>query len=280
MAAIRLIDEASAPLLLRGAVMSRTAAGHVQVSVGCDERPDTHPGRSANREASTFTREITGATLVVLDDAGHLPLISRPGAVADALHGFLGPLGPGPERSGGMSCCLHANHRRPACSADAALLRIPKVSSSGPHDSAGAIVEGRRRRRSPTHQQSKENIMASDDKVLINLSHAADHPEHVLTAYLAGVEAVRAGKQAVMFLTMDGVYAGQKGFAETVHIDDAPSIADLHQEYVERGGRFFVCPVCVKTRKLQDAIWADNAEVAGFPSVYEFTDGGALVFNY
>ena len=122
--------------------------------------------------------------------------------------------------------------------------------------------------------------MSSDDKVLVNLSHGETDPENVLTAYLCGVEAVRAGKLAVMFLTMDGVYAGQKGFADTIHIDDAPSVADLHQEYVERGGRFFVCPVCVKTRKLQDATWTDNAEVAGFPSVYEFTEGGALVFNY
>ena len=122
--------------------------------------------------------------------------------------------------------------------------------------------------------------MAIDDKVLINLSHGGGDPENVLTAYLCGVEALRAGKQAVMFLTMDGVYAGQKGFADTIQIDDAPSVADLHDEYVERGGRFLVCPVCVKTRRLQDSIWTENADVAGFPSVYEFTDGGALVFNY
>lgn len=122
--------------------------------------------------------------------------------------------------------------------------------------------------------------MASDDKVLINLSHGTNDPESVLTSYLCGVEALRAGKLAVMFLTKDGVHAGEKGFADTVHIEDAPSVADLHDEYVDRGGRFFVCPVCVKTRKLQDTTWTENAEIAGFPSVYEFTEGGALVFNY
>lgn len=122
--------------------------------------------------------------------------------------------------------------------------------------------------------------MNTDDKVLINLSNAADHPEAVLTSYLCGVEAVRAGKEAVMFLTMDGVHAGRAGFADTVNVEDAPSISMLHQEYVEKGGRFFVCPVCVKTRKLEDATWTDNAEVCGFPAVYDYTKGGALVFNY
>ena len=122
--------------------------------------------------------------------------------------------------------------------------------------------------------------MATDDKILINLSNGGNHAEAVLTSYLCGVEALRAGKQSVMFLTMDGVYAGEKGFADTIEIPDAPSVADLHAEYVERGGRFLVCPVCVKTRGLQDSTWTDNAEVAGFPAVYEYTSGGALVFNY
>ena len=83
-----------------------------------------------------------------------------------------------------------------------------------------------------------------------------------------------------MFLTMDGVYAGEKGFADTIDIPDAPAVSDLHGEYVERGGRFLVCPVCVKTRKLGDSTWTDNAEVAGFPAVFDYTSGGALVFNY
>ena len=51
-------------------------------------------------------------------------------------------------------------------------------------------------------------------------------------------------------------------------------------EYVEKGGRFFACPVCVKTRKLESAEWVQGAEVKGAPSLYEFTAGGALTFNY
>ena len=118
------------------------------------------------------------------------------------------------------------------------------------------------------------------DKVLIGLSHGADEPENVLIAYLMGVEALRAGNEAVMWLTKDGIEAGVDGFADTVQVEGAPSIAVLHEEFVNSGGRFFVCPVCVKLRGLTDAVWAKNAEVAGAPSVYEYTAGGALVFNY
>ena len=122
--------------------------------------------------------------------------------------------------------------------------------------------------------------MATDDKVVIGLTHAGDDAESVLISYLLGVEALRAGKQALMWLTKDGINVATKGFCDTVSVEGAPSIADLHKEYVDNGGRFYACPVCVKVRGMGDAEWTEGAEVKGAPSLYEFTAGGALVFNY
>ncbi|MGZ4598184.1 MAG: DsrE family protein [Acidimicrobiales bacterium] len=119
-----------------------------------------------------------------------------------------------------------------------------------------------------------------DSKVLVCLNHGAEDAESVLVSYLVGVEALRADKQAVMFLTKDGVHVATPGYADTIDVPGAPSVAALHEEYLARGGRFFACPVCVKTRKLEDAEWVPNTEVAGVPSVLEYTTGGALVFNY
>ena len=121
---------------------------------------------------------------------------------------------------------------------------------------------------------------APDSKVLICLTHGAEEPENVLIAYLIGVEALRAGKEAVMFLTKDAIHAATPGFAEKIDVPGAPSVAALHDEYAEKGGRFFACPVCVKVRDMQNAEWLPNAQVAGVPSVFEYTQGGALVFNY
>ncbi len=120
----------------------------------------------------------------------------------------------------------------------------------------------------------------ADSKVLICLNHGAEEPENVLIAYLVGVEALRAGKEAVMFLTKDAIYVATPGFAEKIEVPGAPSVEDLHNEYVASGGRFFACPVCVKVRDMQNAEWVANTQVAGMPSVYEYTQGGALIFNY
>ena len=122
--------------------------------------------------------------------------------------------------------------------------------------------------------------MAADDKVLIGQTHGSNDAEAVLIGYLLGVEALRAGKEAVMWLTKDGIYLATEGYSDALSVPDAPSIKDLHAEYIDMGGRFFACPVCVKTRKLEAANWVKGADVKGAPSVYEFTQGGALVFNY
>jgi uncharacterized protein len=122
--------------------------------------------------------------------------------------------------------------------------------------------------------------MATDDKVVIGQTHADDDAESVLIGYLLDVEALRAGKQALMWLTKDGVHVATEGFAAKLEVPGAPSIADLHAEYVERGGRFYACPVCVKVRGMEDATWVQNAEVKGAPALYEFTAGGALTFSY
>jgi uncharacterized protein len=122
--------------------------------------------------------------------------------------------------------------------------------------------------------------MASDDKVVIGLTHGLDDPERVLIGYLMGVEALRKGKQVLMWLTKDGVHVATPGFADQVEVPGAPVVADLHKEYVDSGGRFYACPVCVKTRGLENSDWVKGAEVKGAPSVFEFTEGGALTFNY
>jgi len=122
--------------------------------------------------------------------------------------------------------------------------------------------------------------MAVDDKIVIGQTHGADDPEAVLIGYVLGVEALRAGKQALMWLTKDGVHVATKGYADEIVVPGAPSIKDLHAEYIEKGGRFFACPICVKTHGLESAEWVQGAAVKGAPSLFEFTAGGALTFNY
>jgi predicted peroxiredoxin len=122
--------------------------------------------------------------------------------------------------------------------------------------------------------------MAVDDKVVIGQTHGVDDPESVLIGYLMGVEALRKEKQALMWLTKDGVFLATPNYVDKIDVPGAPNVAELHKEYVDRGGRFYACPVCVKTHGLEGADFVPGVEVKGAPAVYDFADGGALTFNY
>lgn len=122
--------------------------------------------------------------------------------------------------------------------------------------------------------------MSADDKVIVGLTHGLDDPESVLISYLMGVEGLRKNKQVLMWLTKEGVRVATQGYAAQVQVPGAPAVLDLHNEYVEKGGRFYACPVCVKTRDMQDEPLVATAEIKGAAAVYEFAEGGALTFNY
>lgn len=84
--------------------------------------------------------------------------------------------------------------------------------------------------------------------MLICVTHGAEEAENVLIAHLLGVEALKAGKKALMFLTTDAIHIATQGFAATIDVRGAHSIAALHQEFAANDGRTHVCPACVEVR--------------------------------
>ena len=116
-------------------------------------------------------------------------------------------------------------------------------------------------------------------KVLVCLNHGVEDPENVLIAYLVGVESLRAGKQALMFLTKDGIHLATPGFADKIDVPGhRQSRHSTRNTSTKAAGSCM--PGLREDPRMQDADWVPNTEVAGMPSVLEYTTGGALVFNY
>jgi DNA-binding winged helix-turn-helix (wHTH) protein len=67
-----------------------------------------------------------------------------------------------------------------------------------------------------------------EDEVVIGQTHAGDDAEPVLVGFLVGVEALRAGKQAAMWITHDGVHLATRVFVASVSVPDAVPIADRY----------------------------------------------------
>jgi uncharacterized protein len=53
-----------------------------------------------------------------------------------------------------------------------------------------------------------------------------------------------------------------------------------HDQFIEKGGRFYVCPICFKDRELDEGQLVDNAEPNGGSPLMEFAGEGAITLTY
>lgn len=123
--------------------------------------------------------------------------------------------------------------------------------------------------------------MAEDKgKVVINLATGLEDPERVMIAFLVGGAAAAEGRQVAMFLTKEAVRIATPGVANTVACEECPPLARLFEQYASNGGELLVCPICVKSRGLEDEELVSNARTAGATPLWEWIGDGATVFSY
>ena len=122
--------------------------------------------------------------------------------------------------------------------------------------------------------------MANNGRVVVGCSHGEEDPDNVVVAYLTAGAALDQGKEVVLWLTSDGVRLGIRGYADLVRADKEPPIERLHAQFIEKGERFYVCPICFNERSLDDAELVENAELKGATPLMEFAGDGAMTFTY
>ena len=118
------------------------------------------------------------------------------------------------------------------------------------------------------------------NKAVISLATGLEDPEKVTVAYLVAVGAAESGRPTLMFLTKEAVRLALDGTAIGVACDGCPPLADLVQRYEAAGGRYFVCPVCFNSKKLDSDALITGAEIQGTIPMWEWIGDGATTFSY
>ena len=118
------------------------------------------------------------------------------------------------------------------------------------------------------------------NKAVISLATGLEDPEKVTVAYLVAVGAAESGRPTLMFLTQEAVRLALAGTAIGVACDGCPPLADLVQRYEAAGGRYFVCPVCFNSKKLDSDALITGAEIQGTIPMWEWIGDGATTFSY
>lgn len=122
--------------------------------------------------------------------------------------------------------------------------------------------------------------MTNATRVIVGCSHGEQEPDRVIVAYLTAVAALDQGKEVVMWLTGDGVHLAMDGYVAPIRADKEPPVQRLHEQFQQKGGTFYVCPICFNERTLDPGQLVAGAELKGATPLMEFAADGAMTFTY
>lgn len=117
-------------------------------------------------------------------------------------------------------------------------------------------------------------------RVVVGCQHGDENPDAVAVAYLTAGAALDRGDDVVLWLTSDAVRLATDGYVAPIREGMEPPVQRVHDQFIEKGGRFYVCPVCFNERSLSEGDLVAGAEIKGAAALMEFVGDGATVFNY
>ena len=106
-------------------------------------------------------------------------------------------------------------------------------------------------------------------KFLFTVTTYDADPDRVAVPFVLANSALAAGRDVLIWLTLEGANLARKGAADTLIPKSFPPVAELLTAYIENGGRIGVCPPCGKTHgvtnenMLAKAEWMGAAAVVG-----------------
>jgi uncharacterized protein len=117
-------------------------------------------------------------------------------------------------------------------------------------------------------------------KLLVNCTHGAEDPERATLAFVVGNVAASADQDAVVLLTIEGVWLATRGYADSIHKEGFQPLRDVIQAFVANGGQIWACGACAKPRGITEAQLIAGAKIVTAAQVVERLTSGAASMDF
>lgn len=107
-------------------------------------------------------------------------------------------------------------------------------------------------------------------KFVINLVHAKDNTDKATVAFVVANAALASDKDTMVFLATEGVRLAVKGYADDIAEEGFAPIKELMNNFVQAGGKIYVCSPCFKKRQLDETKLVQGAVIVGGAKLVEF----------
>jgi predicted peroxiredoxin len=116
--------------------------------------------------------------------------------------------------------------------------------------------------------------------VMLHNTHGKDDVERASLAFLVGHVARSSNQEATVLLTIEGVWVATKGYVDGLQANGFAPLSDLIRQFVESGGRLWVCGACAKPRNITAETLIEGAEIIGAATAVEALVKGAQTLSW
>jgi uncharacterized protein len=114
-------------------------------------------------------------------------------------------------------------------------------------------------------------------RFMAQATHGREDPERATLPFVVANVAASADQEAIVLLTIDGVWLATKGYADDVHHEGMQPLREVLDSLLASGGQIWACGACTKPRGITEEHLIEGARIiSAIDFVAELASGTPL----
>jgi predicted peroxiredoxin len=116
--------------------------------------------------------------------------------------------------------------------------------------------------------------------IMVHNTHGKDDIERASLTFVVANTALHSNQQATVLLTIEGVWVATQGYTEGLQANGFAPLSDLVAQFVNNGGKVWVCGACAKPRNITQEHLIGGAQIVGAATAVEAMVNGAQSLSF
>jgi predicted peroxiredoxin len=116
-------------------------------------------------------------------------------------------------------------------------------------------------------------------KLIAQSTHGRDDQERATLPFIVANVAASADQEAIVLLTIDGVWLATKGYAEDIHHPGMQPLREVIDSLLANGGQIWACGACTKPRGITDEHLIEGARIISAADFVAELAGGTPLYT-
>lgn len=116
-------------------------------------------------------------------------------------------------------------------------------------------------------------------RFLAQATHGREDPERATLPFIVANVAASADQEAIVLLTIEGVWLATKGYADDIHFHGMQPLSEVIASLLAAGGQIWACGACTKPRGIVDEHLIQGARIISAVDVVAELAGGTPLYT-